>query len=189
MNGMMTAGANDWWGAATATTSGGTISISTISTISTAATTFYTGSIQPMTYRVAPSRPQQVEVPPNFNKFINASDMLKEFIAFAVAFVICWRWDFDAVSMIVLTDETTRVGEAVTAAVIAGGSKGSIKLFRDWLKFRSSAWVDVQCEKGRMTREEAGRPAAAESSAPSSSPGKKTGKKTPRSGDEGRSDD
>ena len=73
---------------------------------------------------------------------------LKEVIAFAVALVICWQWHFDAVSMIVLTEETTRVGEIVTAAVIAGGSKGSIYLFRDLLKFRSGAYVEYK--EGRL---------------------------------------
>jgi len=66
----------------------------------------------------------------------------KEAVAFAVAFIICWRWNFDAISMIVLTEETTRVGEAVTAGVIAGGAKGSIRLFRDVLEFRSNAYED-----------------------------------------------
>lgn len=64
----------------------------------------------------------------------------KEFIAFFAAAVICWRWDFDALSMIILTqEETTKFGTVLTAAVIAGGSKGAVKLFHDVLDWKSSA--------------------------------------------------
>ena len=63
----------------------------------------------------------------------------KELLAFVVALAICLRWQFDAVSMIVLTAKTSPLGEVLTAAVIAGGSKASIKLFRDVLDFKSSA--------------------------------------------------
>ena len=66
----------------------------------------------------------------------------KELIAFALALVVCLRWQFDAVSMIVLTAKTSPLGEVLTAAVIAGGSKASIKLFRDVLGFQSSAYQE-----------------------------------------------
>lgn len=69
---------------------------------------------------------------------------VKEFIAFGVALAICLRWDFDAVSSIVLTEHTTVVGKVVTAAVIAGGSKASVKLFRDVLGFRSTAYDEFK---------------------------------------------
>ncbi len=64
---------------------------------------------------------------------------LKAPIAFLVALAICVAWRFDAVSMIVLSERTTLLGEAVTAAVIAGGSKASIKLFHDILDVKSSS--------------------------------------------------
>ena len=63
----------------------------------------------------------------------------KELIAFLVAVVICVHWQFDAVSFIVLSSRTALLGEVITAAVIVGGSKASIKLFRDVLDFKSSA--------------------------------------------------
>jgi len=73
----------------------------------------------------------------------------KELIAFFVSALVCFFWDFDAVSMIVLREETTRLGELITAGVIAGGSKGSIKLFRDVLKFRSGAYEEsLQLKQG-----------------------------------------
>ena len=64
---------------------------------------------------------------------------LKEAIALVLAYVVCRRWNFDAISMIVLTEQTTRLGELITAGVIAGGSKASIKLFHDLMDVRSSA--------------------------------------------------
>lgn len=62
---------------------------------------------------------------------------LKEPIAFALALVICVRWDFDIVSVLLRGETTTLLGQAITAAVIAGGSKASIKLFHDVLGVRS----------------------------------------------------
>ncbi len=67
---------------------------------------------------------------------------LKEPIAFVVAALVCVMWDFDAVSMIFLTEKTTVLGEVVTAGIVAGGSKGSIRLFRDVLKIRSNAQME-----------------------------------------------
>jgi hypothetical protein len=69
---------------------------------------------------------------------------LKEFIAFAAALLVCWAWKFDALSMILLREQTTFLGEAITAGVIAGGSKGAIKLFRDVLKIKSSHFKQAE---------------------------------------------
>lgn len=56
---------------------------------------------------------------------------VKEPIALLVAFLVTTQWDFDAVSMIVLREQTTLFGKLITAGVIAGGSKASIKFFHD----------------------------------------------------------
>lgn len=64
---------------------------------------------------------------------------LKEIIAFLVAVLVCFYWDFDALSMIFLKEEVTIYGEVITGAVVAGGSKASVKLFRDVLGFMSKA--------------------------------------------------
>jgi hypothetical protein len=64
---------------------------------------------------------------------------LKELIAFAVAVLVCWYWKFDAVSMIFLKENVTMLGMVITGGVVAGGSKGSMKLFHDVMKFKSSA--------------------------------------------------
>jgi hypothetical protein len=50
---------------------------------------------------------------------------LKTPLAFSLAAYVCVAWDFDALSMIVLTDAVTIPGMLITAAVIAGGSQGS----------------------------------------------------------------
>lgn len=64
---------------------------------------------------------------------------LKEVIAFAVSLGIVAYWKFDLISIIFIGDENTWLGFAITAAVIAGGSKGSIKLFQDIMGVKSSA--------------------------------------------------
>jgi hypothetical protein len=56
---------------------------------------------------------------------------IKELITFAVCFAICYRWELDGLSVILHGGKMTLIGEAMTAAVIAGGSKASLKLFRD----------------------------------------------------------
>ena len=69
---------------------------------------------------------------------------LKELIALIAGVVVCWYWDFDAFSIIFLKEQVTVVGVVITGAIVAGGSKASIKLFRDLLGFRSTA------EEGRL---------------------------------------
>ena len=64
----------------------------------------------------------------------------REPAAVIVAFAVCRCINFDALSMIVLSDHTHWIGEFITAVVIAGGSKGSIKLFHDVFKIQSSAY-------------------------------------------------
>ena len=63
----------------------------------------------------------------------------KEVIAFFVAVGVCWIWDFDAFSIIFLKEHVTLLGVVLTGAVVAGGSKASVKLFRDILGFKSQA--------------------------------------------------
>jgi hypothetical protein len=48
---------------------------------------------------------------------------LKEFLGFAVALAICWVWEFDAVSIIMLSERTQLVGIIVTAAVGIRGTR------------------------------------------------------------------
>jgi hypothetical protein len=71
-----------------------------------------------------------------------AGNGLKELISFAVAFAVCRYGNLDAISMILLRDSVGVPGEVLTAGVIAGGSKASVKLFRDVLQFRSTAYQE-----------------------------------------------
>ena len=63
----------------------------------------------------------------------------KEVIAFAVSFLVVSTWQFDALGIVLHADKSTPAGYAITAAVIAGGSKASIKLFQDLMNVKSSA--------------------------------------------------
>jgi hypothetical protein len=83
------------------------------------------------------------------NRFKERS--LKELIAFIVAAAVCWYWDFDAVSMIFLKENVTVIGAIVTGAVVAGGSKASIKLFHDLMNVKSSAAKAATAETGGKT--------------------------------------
>ena len=64
---------------------------------------------------------------------------LKELLAFAASAAICVYWNFDAISILIVQDQTTLYGELITGAVVAGGSKGSVKLFHDLLGVKSNA--------------------------------------------------
>jgi len=55
---------------------------------------------------------------------------LKELIALAVSWSVCYYWKIDTISSI-LNDESQNLGIFLTAATIAGGSKASIVLFQD----------------------------------------------------------
>ena len=56
---------------------------------------------------------------------------LKELIAFALSYYVCWQWDFDAISIIFVQETVMIPGLIITAAIIAGGSKASIALFKN----------------------------------------------------------
>ena len=77
---------------------------------------------------------------------------LKEPIAFVVSFAVVRYWNFDALSAIFQSDRASVWGFIITGAIIAGGSKASIKLFQDLLKVRSSA------EEARRERKAAPKP-------------------------------
>ncbi|MCX6233376.1 MAG: hypothetical protein NT175_01430 [Bacteroidetes bacterium] len=65
---------------------------------------------------------------------------LKELISLVVAVAVCWIWKFDALTILFVTsDQMHLYGYLLTGAVIAGGSKGSVKLFKDTMGIMSSA--------------------------------------------------
>lgn len=73
----------------------------------------------------------------------NASG-LRELLVFVTCVAFCWYWKFDLPSIIMSAPQTGVPGYIITGGVIAGGSKGSIKLFRDILGFKSGAYKDYE---------------------------------------------
>ncbi len=64
---------------------------------------------------------------------------LKELIAFVLCAAVCMVWHFDAISLIFISEGTNIFGEIITGAIIAGGSKASIVLFRNVMGIMSNA--------------------------------------------------
>jgi hypothetical protein len=65
---------------------------------------------------------------------------IKEIITLVVAIAVCVFWRLDALSIIVVSHSNMQVpGYIMTGAIIAGGSKGSIRFFKDVLGFMSTA--------------------------------------------------
>ena len=63
----------------------------------------------------------------------------KEPIALILSFLVVSFVRFDALAVIFSREANSALGYVITAGVVAGGSKGSIKLFRDFLGWKSSA--------------------------------------------------
>jgi hypothetical protein len=63
----------------------------------------------------------------------------KSLIAFLAGAGGCYLWQFDVLSIILQREEMTVLGAILTGAVIAGGSKASLKLFQDVMDVKSSA--------------------------------------------------
>lgn len=76
---------------------------------------------------------------------------VKELAALVVSIAVCFFWQFDALSIMIVAHETMRIpGYFLTGAIIAGGSKASIKFFRDVLGFMSNAEKErLELDKGK----------------------------------------
>jgi len=72
---------------------------------------------------------------------------VKELIALCVSLGVVIKWKFDLISIIFIGDKNTFLGYIITAGVIAGGSKGAVKLFHDVLGMKSSARVEKDDKK------------------------------------------
>jgi hypothetical protein len=90
---------------------------------------------------------------------------LKEPLTVLVAFAVCRYWDFDALSILFAREKTSILGHLLTATIVAGGSKGSIKLFHDVFNTMSTA------ERTQQQRAKAQLPPPRASSVPSPSVG------------------
>jgi len=76
----------------------------------------------------------------------------KELISFLVSAVVCVAWKIDALSVILHGEHMTFVGEILSAGVVCGGSKGSLKLFRDVMGIENQ-----QAKDARQKRDDAFR--------------------------------
>jgi hypothetical protein len=81
-----------------------------------------------------------------FVKYLNDKG-IKEIIMFAISFIVCLIWQFDIISIILVSDKTTFIGVIISALIIAGGSKGSVKLFRDIMQIKSTAYKEMETQK------------------------------------------
>ncbi len=68
----------------------------------------------------------------------------KEPIALGVTLAVVVSYKFDALAILFTNESNSYFGYLVTAAVVAGGSKGAVKLFRDWMGWKSNAWKDKE---------------------------------------------
>jgi len=84
------------------------------------------------------------------NRFKDKS--LKEVIAVLFGFAVCWIWKFDALSILLTAESTKIFGYLITGAIIAGGSKASIKLFKDLMGIKSAAQALRDAEKEEKIR-------------------------------------
>jgi hypothetical protein len=70
---------------------------------------------------------------------------LKESIALVASIGVCWLIHFDALTIsFASNDHTTIYGYIITGLIVAGGSKASIKLFKDWIGIMSRAQRDLE---------------------------------------------
>lgn len=66
----------------------------------------------------------------------------KEGVAAALGVGLCWVYGFDALGILLGQANSTRLGQAITGLVVAGGSKAAVKLFHDVLGIMSDASRD-----------------------------------------------
>jgi hypothetical protein len=71
----------------------------------------------------------------------------KEPIAIIVSVAVAWAYKFDALAILFKEEKGTFWGYLLTGAIIAGGSKGAIKLFRDWFNWKSDAYRELEQAK------------------------------------------
>lgn len=69
---------------------------------------------------------------------------VKEPVALALSLAVVSTWNFDAMAVILQAEQNSWWGYFITAAIVAGGSKASIKLFHDILNMKSQALKEAQ---------------------------------------------
>lgn len=69
---------------------------------------------------------------------------IKEPVAVIVSVAVVVYLQFDALAVMFSQEQNSWIGYLVTGLVIAGGSKGSVALFRDYLGIKSTARKDYE---------------------------------------------
>jgi hypothetical protein len=72
---------------------------------------------------------------------------LKEPIAVIVSVVVVVFVELDAIAVIFSQENNSWIGFLITGLVVAGGSKGSVKLFRDYLGWKSTARKELEADR------------------------------------------
>ena len=75
---------------------------------------------------------------------------IKEPLSLLASLAVVKYWNFDALSIVLNADKTSWLGYIITAAIISGGSKASIKLFHDVLNTKSTALRAKLQVKGKV---------------------------------------
>jgi len=89
-----------------------------------------------------------------FIDFQKKTSNAKEPIALALSIALVWGYGFDALAILFSEEKGSWIGYLITGAIIAGGSKGSIALFRNWLGWKSDARKEYEEEKKRNLEKE-----------------------------------
>jgi len=76
---------------------------------------------------------------PLWMRFFDRVNGIKEIIALALSYAICKDVGFDAIALVTGDSSVHRAGLWITAATIAGGSKGSKRLFYELWGIKSRA--------------------------------------------------
>ena len=77
----------------------------------------------------------------------------KPFIAFGVAATVCWLWQIDLPAVLMSNNRVSVAGILLTGALVAGGSKASIALFRDVLGVYSGPYKEYLESKHKPTND------------------------------------
>ena len=91
-----------------------------------------------------------------FLDFQKRTGGVKEPIALVLSITLVWWYGFDALAILFSHEETNWIGYFITGAIVAGGSKGSIALFRGWLGWKSDARKEYEEIKKRNAAEKGG---------------------------------
>ena len=75
-------------------------------------------------------------------------------ISAAVSIAVVWIYGFDAMAIMFQEEQASWMGYLITGSIVAGGSKGSIKLFQDFLGWKSDATKEYEEKKKKAAAEE-----------------------------------